>query len=73
MDSGSSRVGAILKGEVNRERHFFTEPHWVNRSEINLSGWSINRHGQKLARLNSGATNMAKKFLARMEKEGKLK
>ena len=58
-----------MKGEVNRERHFFTEPHWVNRPEINLSGWPINRPGQKLARLNSGATNMGKKFLARYDKE----
>lgn len=70
MDGCGDCVGALLKGEVNSERHFFTEPHWVNRPEINLSGWPINRPGQKLARLNSGATNMAKKFLARMEKEG---
>lgn len=59
-----------MKGEVNRERHFFTEPHWVNRPEINLSGWPINRKGQTLGRLNAGATNRCKKLLARMEKEG---
>lgn len=59
-----------MKGEVNRERPFFTEPHWVNRPEINLSGWPINRKGQTLGRLNAGATNRCKKLLARMEKEG---
>ena len=62
-----------MKGEVNREPRHFTSSEWINKPSINLSGWPINRKGQKLGRLNAGGTNKAKKMLARMEKEGKLK
>ena len=62
-----------MKGEVSREPHYFTSSEWINKPEIMLSGWPINRKAQHLGRINAGGTNKAKKMLARMEKEGKLK
>ena len=59
-----------MKGEISRERLYFTESHWVNRPEINLSGWPINRKGQRLGRINAGGTNKVKKMLVRLAKEG---
>lgn len=62
-----------MRGEISREPHYFTASEWINKPEINLSGWPINRKGQKLGRLNAGGTNAAKKLLARLKKEGVLK
>ena len=59
-----------MKGEISREPHYFTSSEWVNRKEILLSGWPINKKAQHLGRINAGGTNMCRKMLARMEKEG---
>ena len=59
-----------MKGEVNREPHYFTSPDWINKEPILLSGWPINKKARSAGRMNAGGTNMVKKFLARLDKEG---
>ena len=62
-----------MKGEISREPHYFTSSEWVNRKEILLSGWPINKKAKSVGRMNAGATNMCLQFIRRMEKEGMLK
>lgn len=59
-----------MRGEISREPRYFTSGEYVNRKEILLSSWPINKKGQHIGRINAGGTNMAKKMLARLEKEG---
>lgn len=54
---------------VGKPQYYFTHSEWINRDGPFLSGWPINRKGQRLGRINAGGTNMAKKMLARLEKE----
>lgn len=63
-------MGELMKGEISREPHYFTEASWINKREVLLSGWPINKKAKHLGRINAGGTNMAKKMLARLEKEG---
>ena len=59
-----------MRGEMSREPQYFTSREWINKPEIMLSGWPINKKAQHLGRINAGGTNLAKTLLARMEKEG---
>jgi len=73
VERGGCRMGDGMRGEISREKMHYTSGDWVNRPEINLSGWPINRKGQRVGRLNAGATNMARKFLARYDQEQQAK
>ena len=59
-----------MKGELNREPHYFTEGSWINKREVLLSAWPINRKAGHIGRAQAGGTNMAKKLLARLTEEG---
>lgn len=59
-----------MKGETSREPHYFTEGSWINKPEILLSSWPINKKAKHIGRANAGSTNMVKKFVQRMDKEG---
>lgn len=61
-----------MKNETNREPHFFTAGEWVNKKEIMLSGWPINRKANHAGRQQAGAINRAKGLIRRLEAEGKL-
>jgi hypothetical protein len=61
-----------MRGEVSRDRIYFTSGEMVNRKEILLSGWPINKKSQHLGRINAGGTNMVRKMLDRKEQEGTL-
>lgn len=61
-----------MRGEVNREPHYFTSSDWVNRKEIMLSGWPINKKANHVGRKQAGGINRAKGLIRRLEAEGKL-
>jgi hypothetical protein len=61
-----------LRGEINREPHYFTSSDWVNRKEIMLSGWPINKKANHAGRLQAGAKNRALALIRRLEAEGRL-
>jgi hypothetical protein len=63
-------IGETMKGEMNREPHYFTEASWINKPEILLSSWPINKKAKHIGRIQAGGTNMAKKLLARLTEEG---
>jgi hypothetical protein len=62
-----------VKGEISREPHYFTEGSWINKPEILLSSWPINKKAKHIGRLQAGGTNMCKKLLVRLTEEGLLK
>ena len=62
-----------MKGEISREPHYFTEGSWINKKEILLSGWPINKKALHVGRVNAGGTLKCMKFLARYDKEQQAK
>lgn len=62
-----------MKGEINREPHYFTSSDWVNRKEIMLSGWPINTSANHAGRQQAGDTNKAKAGIRKLEELGLLK
>lgn len=61
-----------MRGETNRPAQYFTSSDWVNRKEIMLSGWPINKKANHAGRLQAGAKNRALALIRRLEQEGKL-
>lgn len=61
-----------MKGEIQPEPRHFTAGEWINKKEISLSGWPINRKANHVGRQQAGAINRAKGLIRRLEAEGKL-
>lgn len=61
-----------MRGEVNREPRHFTSSEWINKPEIVLSGWPINKKANHVGRKQAGGINRAKGLIRRLEQEGKL-
>lgn len=61
-----------MRGETNRPAQYYTSSDWVNRKEIMLSGWPINKKANHVGRKQAGGINRAKGLIRRLEQEGKL-
>ena len=61
-----------MKGEMQPEPRHFTAGEWINKKEISLSGWPINKKANHAGRLQAGNQNRAKGLIRRLEAEGKL-
>lgn len=61
-----------MKGEIQPEPRHFTAGEWINKKEISLSGWPINKKANHVGRQQAGAINRAKGLIRRLEAEGKL-
>lgn len=61
-----------MRNETNREPHFFTAGEWVNKKEICLSEWPINKKALSVGRLNAGGTHKCLGLIRRLEAEGRL-
>lgn len=61
-----------MRGEIQPEPRHFTAGEWINKKEISLSGWPINRKANHVGRQQAGAINRAKGLIRRLEQEGKL-
>ena len=66
-------IGETMKGEISREPHYFTEGSWINKPEILLSSWPINKKAKHIGRIQAGGTNMVKKLNERLTDKGWLK
>ena len=61
-----------MRGEIQPEPRHFTAGEWINKKEISLSCWPINRKANHVGRQQAGAINRAKGLIRRLEAEGKL-
>jgi hypothetical protein len=56
-----------MKGETSREPHFYTSGEWINRKDIPLSNWPINKQKRHHGRVTAGGTVKAKLFIKKLD------